>query len=596
MDTIKDAEAVQQKETPAYDVLSPLTYLPADLLLMIVEASDDDFQLLAYLLLLGLSSHPHEDSWDSPPAQVRRRSRSCGFRWHCSGRHLAAIVGPCTHLSTLSFTKRANVFSDTDDDSWVDVTFAGHTQLATLDVLVSVPLALALPRILEHLTGLELTLDTNILQLDLTSLLACAPPSLRTLRLPSALPDLSLDDLGDLSLAGSLTQLDAPNVFCGGSESLGRFARLERLHLGPCAAGVAFLGPVAGRLTHLTLSTQFDSLLMAELASVGLCRLVALSLHLRSWGCRYRERFEATLDAMLLDWLEELDLSLGLFRMPTIVSTRLRILRLTSRLDSCITLIVDCPALEVLVLSEECPKVVLRCPRIRSMSRGDKPVSWLNNWDASLQTPDLQRVLGQGTLTRLNVHVLASAFPLRLPDQLRHLVVNVVGYEGPLRVDGAASLLTLSMYARPGHDADVVLGFIDSPRKDGVVERASPVRLDPDSLIDFLAHPGAARLRRVVLPMFKAWCLGEGDADRLAEALSALPRLTDLVLQKLPGPSFSLTCPQLRRLTIRERPRATYALVLDCPRLEACWIPSHRELVKFLPGTTPCLSYTGKYR
>ncbi|KAJ4457280.1 hypothetical protein PAPYR_7288 [Paratrimastix pyriformis] len=155
-----------------------------------------------------------------------------------------------------------------------------------------------------------------------------------------------------------------------------------------------------------------------------------------------------------------------------------------------------------------------------------------------------------------------------------------------------AGLRTLTMYEGPMNSAVTlrcpVLGALYLKMR-----RLNSIQMDDglrpplrSSLVDFLSHPGASRLRRVVLPMFKAACQPAEWSDDLAEALSGLPRLTDLVLQKLPGNPFHLACPQLRRLTLRERPRDPYrALVVDCPRLEECWVPPDSELVAFHPGT-----------
>ncbi|KAJ4457878.1 hypothetical protein PAPYR_6557 [Paratrimastix pyriformis] len=675
---------------------------------MIVEASD--YQLLTYLQLLGLSHTTRVNIWGTP--------RQLSFddpdftddnviAAIVTPDALAAIVGPCAHLTMLSFPKRTECFSGADG-AWVDVAFAGHTQLAILETLMFA----ALPRILEHLTGLEeLTLgaEPHHTNITLLSLLAGAPPSLRILRLVNGVPWMQLDALGCLSLARTITQLDAPRVYWPNPESATGFARLERLCLGPCS-GVAFLRPIASRLTHLTLpTTRLDSCaLVAELAGMGLCRLVELSLSLLNWNChdplacllaanrdtlgslalstdsredpppasvlavladlprltrlQYRENRalkRTDLDAMLagvLDRLEDLELSSPDLSLSRIASTRLRVLRLGQRIDHPLT--VDCPALEVLALPRpvDTDDLVLRCPQLRSLeglwtgadlsrsaampcltrltavAREDdegKPsdrwlsqlldngsMSRLTDLDGpSLPTPAfIHRALGLA-LTRLTVGLEASAFPLRLPDGLRHLTVTLGRRAGGwLRVEGAG-LRTLSMTDGPAN-AVVTLGcpllgalylkirtlsairmdegltpplrslVIDSPQK-GPVERSCPVWLDPGNLVEFLSHPGASRLRRVDLPMLKR---AGGWSDGLAEALSRLPRLTDLALQKLPGTPFRLACPQLRRLILREQPRHPYpALVLDCPLLEGGWVPHHPDLVAFLPGTTPRL-------
>ncbi|KAJ4462558.1 hypothetical protein PAPYR_532 [Paratrimastix pyriformis] len=255
--------------------------LPRELLPAIVEASPRPE--LCYIQLLGLS-HAIRSS-------IRVTLHNLCFKSDhlmpdLTADSMAALVGPCRNLWTLSFpiSNGCNDIANAARAAWVDETFGGHTQLAVLKNLPLLPES-DVERILSHLPGLvELTVSPDLyVSTRLLAALARSCPGLQVLRC-SLSPKFQPDFAAALApLSGVLNELD---LWADSSldESLaalvGSLSAVTSLKLPRCPP--AALAPIASHLTSLKLSSDLGK--ESDLSGLWLCRLETLALHLADFA------------------------------------------------------------------------------------------------------------------------------------------------------------------------------------------------------------------------------------------------------------------------------------------------------------------------
>ncbi|KAJ4462567.1 hypothetical protein PAPYR_544 [Paratrimastix pyriformis] len=221
---------------------------------------------------------------------------------------------------------------------------------------------------------------------------------------------------------------------------------------------------------------------------------------------------------------------------------------------------------------------------------------------ACLSRPDLlARLCACGSLVRLEeLHLDATRLPnplvLRLPGQLEQLDLHIEGsfFSGggedcpvDLQVE-APGLLHFSLsIPEEANLSSVQVRLPNCPRLNFLVlESSQPIltldedevgartqprylraagQIDPASLLGLLTRHGS-RLREVATDGLEA--MQSEDWPKLMQALSGLPRLTDLTMDVSEAPSpLSVACPQLQRLILDQLP-SHVKVVLACPLLE----------------------------
>ncbi|KAJ4461987.1 hypothetical protein PAPYR_1693 [Paratrimastix pyriformis] len=626
--------------------------MPVEILLMIVESSD--YPLLAYLQFLGLC-HTTRVAIRGSPRQLAFDDSTFGQCDEAVEANvvtpdaLAAIVGPCVHLVKLSFPTHTPTFSmkrrrgkdasPTPVFSWVDEAFAGHSQLAALELLVDESLFSALSRILSHLTGLKdlnLTLNTgrSLGQPNPAVLLAAAPPGLRALRLRV----LRRTSEGE-SIISNLTRIDFSKVF-------DTFACLERLELTSCPPA-ASLRPLAGQLTGLTLvGGDVD-----ELTKVGFCRLAdlnltmvnpdpddiakllaanqstlqSLALDIELWDEVPFTRLIASLDGLprltsfeyhklygarpeefaalspgLVDRLERLVLNIDIAPPVTIASTRLRVLRLSS------SLLRESSADDDSSLSDESSGGY--SPRSDDMSSYD-----------SLRSDD-----GPGD-------AIPPKKPVRTPDDAAartHPHGGAMPHAGPALILDCPALVELALPRETSGPGRLVLRCPQLCSLEGLTDgvdlsrsaampaltralQASPQAMQPIWLGQLLAGRPCPRLRELVIchnintrappPPMLQQILGMGSLTRLEMGLQSLVgfpgqlpgQLRHLVAtlsgRKSPnGLRVDAAC--LRTLILRGGPDLADLVIGCCPALVSLRLEMPRlRSVSLAPGAGPSL-------
>ncbi|KAJ4455570.1 hypothetical protein PAPYR_9465 [Paratrimastix pyriformis] len=408
-----------------------LPVLPPELLRAIVEASPCPLQTYMQLVSLshairgGLRGTLRELSFADPP-----EPSLAGITPTITPDALAALVGPCTALRTLSLPEGVACA----DPGWADEAFGGHSQLA---VLRQVPCSLpepAIERILGHLPGLaELTVHPQLhMSTRLLEVLARSCPGLQVLRCTFQSYAYHLPDFAALApLSGSLRVLDIGGLRDsedGLAAFVGSLSALTSLRIACCPS--AALEPVA---SHLVCLEGLDVGAGDDLPGPWLCHLEALSLRLS--GCpavplaRLLAANQATLSrlgltirfglaalrhgaadlppllASSLGGLPRLthlalaveaspDCPLAALVPPELVDrlTDLRLLRLSLDVQQrgpTPWLTLDCPALVTLDLNG--PLAALRCPRLRTLRAQATP-----GLAVAAPMPDLEEVVFRG--------------------------------------------------------------------------------------------------------------------------------------------------------------------------------------------------------
>ncbi|KAJ4462523.1 hypothetical protein PAPYR_495 [Paratrimastix pyriformis] len=352
---------------------------------------------------------------------------------------LAALVGPCKTLRKLSFLEEAPNHAAALDIAarrrltehtsgsvdWVDEAFGGHTQLAILEELPSLPEP-AVERILSHLPGLmELTVSPDFdMNARLLAALARSCPGLQVLRcglkqdrdlaalapLSGVLKELDRRERGYVaSFRGTLRSEESLAAFVG---SLSAVTSLNLTISCPPAA----LEPIASNLTSLALG---DLLEEKDLPSPWLCHLETLSLYLympvvsaqlstdvpalAAVLCSLPHLTRLTLKFVytscislstllppdLLNRLEYLHVGINAFieHFPIcITSSSLRQLRLWVKRGP-VNLALHCPALVALDLTKMPHRLTsLQCPRLRTL------IMPAQSLDGTAPMPDLEVV------------------------------------------------------------------------------------------------------------------------------------------------------------------------------------------------------------
>ncbi|KAJ4459795.1 hypothetical protein PAPYR_4192 [Paratrimastix pyriformis] len=462
-----------------------LRRLPPELLQVIVEVSP--CPLDTYLQLLRSLSHAIRQS-------IRGTLRELSFPEHIlTTDALAALVGPCKSLRKLSFPEEWMHTSRGGARSWVDEAFGGHSQLAFLSHLPSLPDP-EVEGILSHLSGLaELTVSPHLLMSTrLLAALARSCPSLQVLRCTSssygrdAHPDFAvLRPLsGVLKLASRLTVLKLRDGTSDSDLPGPWLCHLETLSLdllaGPCVALTRLLAANQATLRRLTVTLNAPDVVQApDLAASlrALPHLTRLSLSVIDTDCS----LSALLPPDLVDRLEILHVWFGpVEQLPVSIASRsLQEVHLCVGLGPTSWLAMQCPALVELNVTETKGNHLtsLQCPRLRKIivpapqslfgaalmpnleemscwSGSVEDPAWLlagSPWLRKLsglrltRTDLLARLCTCGTLVQLrglslDVIRLPNPLVLRLPGQLEDLGLHIErrdrpGEGEPLSVD-----------------------------------------------------------------------------------------------------------------------------------------------------------------
>ncbi|KAJ4462568.1 hypothetical protein PAPYR_545 [Paratrimastix pyriformis] len=535
---------------------------------------------------------------------------AASWRFPISTELLAALAHSCPGLQVL----RCSLSIDSAEPDF--------TALAPLSGVLKVLDIQGDPSCEESLAALVPTLSA------LTSLrLPCRCPPAAFEPIASHLTSLELgggDTLEDEDLPGPwLCRLEALSMGVSPNFHLASLARLlttNQATLRSLSLSQAICQPVdpevlstslraLPRLTHLTLDMVNTGCQLSALLSPNLVdRLERLDLdyadpieritssHLQYLCLNVIRAGALTLDCPALVELDMTERHRPLTSLASLQCPRLRTLKVPVKCLSGMTT-VPMPDLEV------------------AEFRGKQPVkdpAWLLAGSPSprlrvlsfvrLTQPDLLASLcACGSLVRLEkLHLDATRLPnplvLRLPGQLEQLDLRIDGGRSPDEDDDPVDLLveapglldfTLGI---PGKSTlpSVRVRLRDCPRLvrldfqspavpisiqvDEEAGAGAPVmqprflmvkRLDAASLLGLLTRHGA-RLRKVTAEGLQAV---RRDWPQLMEALSGLPRLTRLDLDVYGASSpLSLTCPQLRTLSLHHLPDET-KVVLACPLL-----------------------------
>ncbi|KAJ4459279.1 hypothetical protein PAPYR_4818 [Paratrimastix pyriformis] len=463
----------------------------------------------------------------------------------------------------------------------------------------------ALEPIASHLTALVLT-DHLREEGDLPGPWLChleeLSLDLHLYRFSAPLPrllDANQATLRDLTLELNLTE--APSSLMASLRALPHLARLDLVASGPgCSLSTLLPPDLVDRLERLNIVLPH----MVEPVRIASSRIQQLVFRVPL----------ASTSGLALDCpaLVELDLSSG--RAPsrlTLQCPRLRTLRLAAAwvLDGAAPM----PHLEVVAFSggplvDPAWLLTESSPRLRELSY------------VRLTRPDLlARLCACGSLVRLEqLHLDVTRLPnplvLRLPGQLERLDLRIrpdAGAQLPLfdlQVE-APGLLDFSLDARDLLLSSVRVQLHSCPElvclalksiagvtlslqvdegeeaESGTLVAMQPLCLSVSSgfdgagLLGLLTRHGA-RLREI-----RSWCrLGPELWPQLMQALSGLPRLTDLTLNVSGAPSpLSLACPHLRRLDLDGLPGEAKVL-LACPLLG--WLTGIRPH-NLLPASRP---------
>ncbi|KAJ4455547.1 hypothetical protein PAPYR_9491 [Paratrimastix pyriformis] len=599
---------------PSIDILHLLEGLPAELLGILCAASEDP--LRTYLTLIGLS-HRLRAALRGTPTELAfmgdpdRRMEVIALIPTTDA--LAAIVGPCRGLRRLALQIPLYEFrtpESVEPPARLDEAFAGHDQLATLELPVAGPFQFQqlVPRILGHLPALRsLHVAAKSGSIDLAPVAAqlthftgtgsnqtpCLPAlhNLHELRLSGDLPaglmaalSNNKDTLGSLSL--EINDFDEVNRLVAALAAMPHLTRLE-LESDPatCLDLCNVLPPLLPSLQHLSLRTGFFFTGTHPVPAMVQLNSPCLRTLLLMKRGSYRVNGQSVL-ALDCPALEELALPAGLF----------------SRLE------LRCPMLRSFEGPAQDPaKYHLQCCASNlvrvglhtfpgSKDRPDHTAAWLAaaprlrqyRSDALCPAPDA--LWASRTLTRLRVRLPVAAFPLRLPPQLARLKVDINDSTetpaGMLAVAGPGlRFLTMRsgpQYCRLSFDCPALEVLrLEMPRlrafrmEDGTAppplrslaiglaprHKDKALDLDPAPLLDFLSRHGAM-LQSVSLPpfnVFPGW-------PQLAAVLGRLPRLTVLRLSSLQDGLMALACPHLRQLILKHK-QASGMVVLDCPAL-----------------------------